>query len=32
MDGNGRWAELTGRSRSRGHVQGARVVRVVVEG
>ena len=32
MDGNGRWAELTGRSRSRGHVQGARVVRAVVEG
>ena len=32
MDGNGRWAELTGRSRCRGHVEGARVVRAVVEG
>ncbi len=32
MDGNGRWAELTGRSRSRGHVEGARVARAVVEG
>jgi len=32
MDGNGRWAESEGRSRSRGHVAGARVARAVVEG
>jgi undecaprenyl diphosphate synthase len=32
MDGNGRWAETSGRSRSRGHVEGARVARAVVEG
>ena len=32
MDGNGRWAESHGQSRSRGHVQGARVARAVVEG
>jgi undecaprenyl diphosphate synthase len=31
MDGNGRWAESRGRSRSRGHVEGARVARAVVE-
>ncbi len=31
MDGNGRWAESKGRSRSRGHVVGARVARAVVE-
>jgi undecaprenyl diphosphate synthase len=31
MDGNGRWAEAAGLSRSRGHVQGARVARAVVE-
>lgn len=31
MDGNGRWAEARGRPRSRGHVQGARVAREVVE-
>ncbi len=32
MDGNGRWAQASGRSRTRGHVQGARVARAVVEG
>jgi undecaprenyl diphosphate synthase len=31
MDGNGRWAESIGRSRSRGHVAGARAARAVVE-
>ncbi len=31
MDGNGRWAESMGRTRSRGHVQGARTARSVVE-
>jgi len=31
MDGNGRWAESIGRSRSRGHVQGARAARTVAE-
>lgn len=32
MDGNGRWATARGRSRSAGHVAGARAVRRVVEG
>lgn len=31
MDGNGRWAERLGRSRSAGHREGARVVRRIVE-
>jgi len=31
MDGNGRWAEARGQSRSRGHVAGARVARSVVD-
>jgi len=31
MDGNGRWAEARGQSRSRGHLAGARVARSVVE-
>ncbi len=31
MDGNGRWARARGRTRSRGHVEGARVARAVVE-
>ncbi|MCL7972906.1 MAG: polyprenyl diphosphate synthase [marine benthic group bacterium] len=32
MDGNGRWAESRGQTRSRGHIEGARVARAVVEG
>ena len=32
MDGNGRWAEASGRSRGRGHVAGARAARAIVEG
>ena len=31
MDGNGRWAESQGRSRSRGHAAGARAAREIVE-
>jgi undecaprenyl diphosphate synthase len=31
MDGNGRWAERHGRSRSAGHREGARTVRRIVE-
>jgi len=31
MDGNGRWAERYGRSRSAGHREGARTVRRIVE-
>src|SRR5438552_2725380 len=31
MDGNGRWAERHGRSRSAGHREGARAVRRIVE-
>jgi len=31
MDGNGRWAIRSGQSRSRGHREGARVVRRIVE-
>jgi undecaprenyl diphosphate synthase len=31
MDGNGRWAEARGMSRSRGHAAGTRTVREVVE-
>jgi undecaprenyl diphosphate synthase len=31
MDGNGRWAEHRGRSRSAGHREGARMVRRIVE-
>ncbi|HEY8257035.1 MAG TPA: di-trans,poly-cis-decaprenylcistransferase [Gemmatimonadales bacterium] len=31
MDGNGRWAENRGRSRSAGHREGARTVRRIVE-
>lgn len=32
MDGNGRWAEQQGVSRARGHEQGAKSVRAVIEG
>ena len=31
MDGNGRWANLQGKSRVKGHQQGARTVRDIVE-
>ena len=31
MDGNGRWANLQGKSRVKGHKQGARTVRDIVE-
>lgn len=31
MDGNGRWAEREGVSRARGHEQGAKAVRAVIE-
>src|SRR3989442_15305312 len=31
MDGNGRWAERCGRSRSAGHREGAKTVRRIVE-
>src|SRR6187399_1976200 len=31
MDGNGRWAERSGRPRTMGHLAGARTMRTVVE-
>lgn len=31
MDGNGRWAELRGKSRSHGHIKGTRVAKTIIQ-